>query len=50
MNDYVRKPYRTNLDGTNGLYLEEEKKEKESEEKEEKMGEEKNEVKDKETK
>ena len=23
MNDFIRKPYRTNLDGTNGLYLEE---------------------------
>jgi hypothetical protein len=22
MNDFVRKPYRNNLDGTNGLYLE----------------------------
>lgn len=28
MNDFVRKPYRNNLDGTNGLYLEEEKVEK----------------------
>ena len=27
MNDFIRKPYRTNLDGTNGLYLEEQKKE-----------------------
>jgi len=23
MNDFVRKPYRNNLDGTNGLYLDE---------------------------
>jgi len=23
MNDYIRKPYRTNLDGTNGLYFDE---------------------------
>lgn len=21
LNDYIRKPYRTNLDGTNGLYF-----------------------------
>jgi hypothetical protein len=26
LNDYIRSPYRTNLDGTNGLYLEEGKK------------------------
>ena len=33
LNDYVRKPYRTNLDGTNGLYLEEPKKDTQNEEK-----------------
>ena len=27
INDFICKPYRTNLDGTNGLYLDKEKKE-----------------------
>ena len=31
LNDYCRKPYRNNLDGTNGLYLQEEKKEQDLE-------------------